>query len=1286
MTHNLHILLGNCAEQNISRIKQYVIKYGAEYVDKEGRSADKYLQLMLFDDHCQFHLAEQKQIDDKVFVAGIDDHFAVELVPMGDPMAGEESTKRLNHFFSKLFSNTVNMNNRGDGNLHVCIHVPLYSEIAWTNAEALIAAIDATESNYTVDLMLMASDLAFLTIEDANELAERAEELEELAKSTLQKIVAVKTSLKYRTMNSLILIQNHNASGISLNLNQESYANLVGEYALSVTFDYKNIYPPQFLYATRESHPVLGLGLSMLNFDRYYFVQYLLRKAYNYILDRENVTQEEVDVNKVSNIAQRALVNNIGIFTNLYEEHVKGMIYDRKMSHEDIMAEIEPIIREAIKRVAEECTKYFEDEELTLPEKRATLAQILGEDDPLLQGVQYNSEQLIIEECRNDMMTLFVDANNALARMDEDALDEEAQPIRNYAVLSTTPGEPVESVEVRIRRIKELKHEIKTSTDYIRREEAVLAELEKDLEVEHESHKRLTPDGFQFGEQVYRLNPKNIERPLEETYTPIAGTLPVEADLRQDFTCIKDQGSLGSCTAFAVVAAYEYLVKRDKKQDIDLSELFAYQSARARMPEERKAADQGTSIYDMVKGMGEDGICLEKLHPYKVENLPEPSAEARDDAQSRKITKALNVNCNLHDFKSALSQGYPIVISLRLFESFAQSSTGFVPRPTEDERSHEEHANHAMVVCGYSDKEHVFIVRNSWGTRFGDKGYCYIPYSYITDPELMNQACIITEISEAEIKVTGFVRKVAVSFNKADAKVQAAIKRTLIDEERIHIEELKAELSIYRDDYFMLEAKLGLPATREALRTGTEKRLRWEVDRLRERKQTLETERIERLDDYDADSRNIWIFSGVALVAVVAVYTTLTFTLTNFPLSLWVTGLTMLGLLSLSVAPFLYRRTRQFVPDTIIENHDRNVTTIWFVSIVVGVVALLVSIFFLDYFNFDLPHNLEESPVAAIVKETIDKNYSGPAWDGMSDDVDSIIRDNAVSWYDYNIYTTLGLSLLLFIPYCCVFLCRRGIRKALDDKYREEIGRVAHNIAIREDAKSITKLRMHIAGRILDSITALISSLRKKYYGMRSYVDNLSGWRYDNDEQLDMQPVNHQPFMSLINNACLDKYFESHKEELTLDVHLYKLLAKNYDLSDEQIVAFKNDIKKSVAKRLWDSVADFSIYDHVVGNRKYEYVDDEYVDIRRLIPIMNANSEIFVRTTMRVSNDVSDALRSKMLYRAAPGNDGSNSWDESVKTMFRDSDRPIARDLASEHKIFIIRLEGLDVNEILMLK
>lgn len=54
---------------------------------------------------------------------------------------------------------------------------------------------------------------------------------------------------------------------------------------------------------------------------------------------------------------------------------------------------------------------------------------------------------------------------------------------------------------------------------------------------------------------------------------------------------------------------------------------------------------------------------------------------------------------------------------------------------------------HAMVICGYSDKEAYFIVRNSWGTQFGDNGYCYLPYELFRMNGYIDAAYVVTGIN-----------------------------------------------------------------------------------------------------------------------------------------------------------------------------------------------------------------------------------------------------------------------------------------------------------------------------------------------------------------------------------------------------------------------------------------------------------------------------------------------------------------------------------------------------------
>jgi C1A family cysteine protease len=61
------------------------------------------------------------------------------------------------------------------------------------------------------------------------------------------------------------------------------------------------------------------------------------------------------------------------------------------------------------------------------------------------------------------------------------------------------------------------------------------------------------------------------------------------------------------------------------------------------------------------------------------------------------------------------------------------AQTGKVPLPPRGEQLI---GGHAVLAVGYDDAEQSFIVRNSWGTSWGIKGYCMMPYGYLTDSQL----------------------------------------------------------------------------------------------------------------------------------------------------------------------------------------------------------------------------------------------------------------------------------------------------------------------------------------------------------------------------------------------------------------------------------------------------------------------------------------------------------------------------------------------------------------------
>ena len=54
---------------------------------------------------------------------------------------------------------------------------------------------------------------------------------------------------------------------------------------------------------------------------------------------------------------------------------------------------------------------------------------------------------------------------------------------------------------------------------------------------------------------------------------------------------------------------------------------------------------------------------------------------------------------------------------------------------------------HAVMCVGYDDKKQLFIVRNSWGTSWGDKGYFYMPYQVIQNTNMSSDFWVIKSVN-----------------------------------------------------------------------------------------------------------------------------------------------------------------------------------------------------------------------------------------------------------------------------------------------------------------------------------------------------------------------------------------------------------------------------------------------------------------------------------------------------------------------------------------------------------
>ncbi len=227
-----------------------------------------------------------------------------------------------------------------------------------------------------------------------------------------------------------------------------------------------------------------------------------------------------------------------------------------------------------------------------------------------------------------------------------------------------------------------------------------------------------------------------------------AGQLPDAVDLRPQCPPVYDQGRIGSCTANSIAGAFEFDLKKQHMTDFVPSRLFIYYNERSM--EGTIGYDSGAQIRDGIKSVNKLGVCPESEWPY--DDTPpanandpwpaaakagqKPSSTCYEDALKNTATVYRRVVRDLDQFRGCLAEGYPFVFGFSVysgFESAEVARTGVANLPGSDE---DLLGGHAVAAVGYDDASQRFIVRNSWGTGWGQAGYFTLPYAYLTQRNL----------------------------------------------------------------------------------------------------------------------------------------------------------------------------------------------------------------------------------------------------------------------------------------------------------------------------------------------------------------------------------------------------------------------------------------------------------------------------------------------------------------------------------------------------------------------
>lgn len=203
--------------------------------------------------------------------------------------------------------------------------------------------------------------------------------------------------------------------------------------------------------------------------------------------------------------------------------------------------------------------------------------------------------------------------------------------------------------------------------------------------------------------------------------------LPVSIDLRPKNPPIFDQGNLGSCSANAGIRARMMLTNESQL----LSRLYQYYQER--VIENCVGTDSGAQMRDIGKALFNCGVCLESDFPYDITKFTKKPTPLNDTNALKYKIGSYNSVSDVNGIKQVLAlKQQPVMIGMDVYPSFESADvakTGIVPLPKKSEKIL---GGHAVTIVGYDDTRKWFVVANSWGTNWGDKGYFYLPYTYFT--------------------------------------------------------------------------------------------------------------------------------------------------------------------------------------------------------------------------------------------------------------------------------------------------------------------------------------------------------------------------------------------------------------------------------------------------------------------------------------------------------------------------------------------------------------------------
>lgn len=211
---------------------------------------------------------------------------------------------------------------------------------------------------------------------------------------------------------------------------------------------------------------------------------------------------------------------------------------------------------------------------------------------------------------------------------------------------------------------------------------------------------------------------------------------PSSFSLEQYCGKVKDQKGTGFCHSFSASAIKEIQENIETERILEMSPLYI---AREVKKIDGLPNEEGTNLINICKTLANHGSIFERYYPfekYKEGSLVFPELKNEDNLNYFKIKNYARTN-TIEEMKQALLLKKPVLLGIMCVDTIRTLNNNkgkFVPYPLGGSFL----GGHAVVIVGYDDTlEHDghkghFRIMNSWGETWGDKGFAWLPYDYIT--------------------------------------------------------------------------------------------------------------------------------------------------------------------------------------------------------------------------------------------------------------------------------------------------------------------------------------------------------------------------------------------------------------------------------------------------------------------------------------------------------------------------------------------------------------------------